>query len=84
MTKSEIITAIKAKCITYSLWYIGVTDNPDERKAQHANEGSNVSLWQQWKTNSEQDGRDIEKYFLDLGMKGGQGGGGRAGYVYVF
>ena len=84
MTKIEIITAIKAKCNTYSHWYIGVTDNPDERKSQHSSDGNSVTLWQHWKTDSEQDGRDIEKYFLDLGMKGGEGGGGKAGYVYVF
>jgi len=37
-----------------------------------------------WSTDSEKDGRDIEEYFLDKGMKGDTGGGGSASYVYIF
>jgi hypothetical protein len=85
MEKYTIITAIKDKVGgNYGIWTIGVTDDPDTRKSQHESEGENVKYWSHWKTNSEKDGRDIESYFLGLGMKGGEGGGGKAGYVYIF
>jgi hypothetical protein len=86
MNKTEIITAIENRrgSTSYTSWTIGVTDDPSTRKAQHESEGSNVSCWTQWITGSEKEGREVEKYFLDKGMKGGTGGGGYAGYVYIF
>lgn len=85
MTKEQIIAAIITKVgSNYSIWTIGVTDDPEIRKSQHSSDGENVNFWSQWKTDSEKIGRDVEQYFLDRGMKGGSGGGGRAGYVYVF
>ena len=78
---SEIETRVKStKTENYSIWTIGVTENPSERKSQH----EDPKYWKQWTTDSEQDGRNIEKYFLEKGMKGGTGGGGTADYVYIF
>lgn len=86
MNYLEIIKAINDKISSsgYSYWTIGVTDDPETRKSQHESDGENVTHWSQWETDSEKVGRDVEKSFLDLGMKGGTGGGSGAGYVYVF
>lgn len=86
MKKSDIISEMNSKVgnSSYSSWTIGVTDDPETRRTQHQNDGNNVSSWKHWKTDSEQDGRDIEAHFLGKGMKGGTGGAGKAGYVYIF
>ena len=64
----------------YSIWTIGVTDDPNRRRTEHGNPGS----WIQWNADTEQAARNVESYFLAKGMKGGGGGGGRADYVYIF
>ncbi len=64
----------------YSAWTIGVTDNPARRKIEH----SNPSTWFQWGADTEMGARNVEKYFLDKGMKGDGGGPGRADFVCVF
>ena len=72
MKKQDIINAIETKrgTISYKSWTIGVTDTPAERKQQHESEGENVNSWKHWKTDSETEGRAIEKHFLDnLGLK---------------
>ncbi|MBN2521570.1 MAG: hypothetical protein JXB17_13745 [Bacteroidales bacterium] len=85
MNKGELIQAIKNKVgSNYTIWTIGITDDPETRKNQHENDGKNVKYWSHWKTDFESVGREVEKYFLDLGMKGDTGGGGSARYVYVF
>lgn len=86
MNYNEIVKAINDKIgsIGHSMWTIGVTDYPKTRKNQHESDGKNIEYWSQWKTDSEKVGRDVEKHFLDLGMEGDAGGGGDAGYVYVF
>jgi len=86
MKKSDLIQAVETRRGTssYGVWTIGVTDDPQLRKDQHNNDGKDVQYWTQWRTDSESDGRDTEKYFLDRGMKGGTGGGGYAKYVYIF
>ena len=85
MTKQEIIDAIeKVVGTSYGSWIIGVTNTPATRKSQHESNGKDVSHWKQWKTDSEQVGRDVERYFLAKGMQGDDGGGGNAGYVYIF
>ena len=86
MIKQDIINAIEDKrgSTSYSSWTVGVTDDPETRKQQHENDGKNVTYWKHWKTDSEQISRDVESHFLDKGMKGGGGGQGKAGYVYIF
>ncbi len=76
----EIKAAIERLVERYSAWTIGVTDDPAGRKTQHGNPGS----WRQWNADSETAARDVEKHFLDKGMNGGTGGGGKADYVYIF
>lgn len=64
----------------YSAWTIGVTDNLARRKSEH----DNPKCWRQWDADTETAARNVEKYFLDKGMKGSGGGGGGADYVYIF
>ena len=64
----------------YSIWTIGVTDDPVRRKTQHGN----PQHWHQWDADTEIAARNVEKYFLDKSMKGGGGGSGGADYVYIF
>ena len=84
-TETQIKTAIEnrvnsAKTKDYSIWTIGVTDDPNRRKAEHGN----PKYWVQWNADSETAARNVEKHFLGKGMKGGTGGSGKADYVYIF
>lgn len=83
MNESEIKNAIGAKD-DYKIYTIGITDDPDRRKSEHENDGKNVKFWKQWEADSETVARNVEKYFLDKGMKGGTGGDTRGKHVYVF
>lgn len=78
--ESAIKAAIEKIVSTYSLWTIGVTDDPTSRRNEHGNPAS----WHQWDADTETIARNVEAYFLDKGMKGGAGGGGGADYVYIF
>lgn len=69
-----------AKTKDYTIWTIGVTDDPGRRKEEHGN----PKYWMQWDADSETEARNVEKYFLDKGMKGGRFGPGTADYVYIF
>ncbi|MFH1224853.1 MAG: hypothetical protein V1676_03540 [Candidatus Diapherotrites archaeon] len=88
MEKSEIIKAIEGRVMAaesknYSIWTVGITNNPGRRKNEHESE-KNVRHWNDWKADSENEARDIEKYFLAKGMKGEAGGGENPTYVYIF
>ena len=90
MDKETIMEKIEARVMSekhkdYTLWTIGVTDRPDERKDEHKNDGKNVDFWNQWKADSEKDARAIEEFYIEKKkMKGGGGGPGSADYVYIF
>ena len=89
MNKSRITSEIegrvsRSKTEEYSTLTIGITDTPKIRKDQHGDEGKDVKYWKDWSTDNEKDGRVIEEYFLDKGMKGDAGGEGSASYVYIF
>jgi len=82
MKESEIKTAIEGVVGTtsYSSWTIGVTDDPDRRRTEHGD----PKHWHQWRADTETIARNVEKYFLDKGMKGAPGGGEHPDYVYIF
>lgn len=89
MNKSDIISEIegrvnRSKQADYTLSTIGISDKPKTRKDKHEDDGKDVKYWKDWSTNSEKDGREIEEYFLDKGMKGDRGDDGLANYVYIF
>lgn len=78
-------TAIKAGIdrlvATYSLWAIGLTDNPDQREV----EIGNPMGWRQFDADNEQVARNIEAHFVGKGMEGDTVGRvTRAKYVYIF
>jgi len=79
-TESEIRAAIEKIVTQYSVWTIGVTDNPTRRRVEHGN----PTHWHQWNADTEDIARNVEAYFLAKGMQGGTGGAGRADYVYIF
>ena len=79
LIKAEI-EAIVSPYRSYSVWTIGVTDDPDRRKREHGVPG----LWHQWDADTQTAARNVEAYFLAKGMEGGGGGPGRADYVYIF
>jgi len=80
MNESEIIEAIKKNVTFYSAWTIGITDDPDRRRIEHGN----PAHWYHWRADTETIARNVEKYFLDKGMKGATGGGEHPNYVYIF
>lgn len=82
--KSEIERRVmSAEKKDYSIWTIGVTDDPNRRKEEHGRDHG-TKYWMQWKADNETAARNVEKYFRDKGMKGGTGGLGTADYVYIF
>lgn len=83
MDESEIKGAIGRKD-DYSIWTIGITDDPSRRKSEHERDGKSVKFWKQWKADSETIARNVEEYYLDKGMKGGGGGDTNGNYVYIF
>ncbi len=85
MKKEEIIKEIEnrvtsAKEKKYTIWTIGITDNLKRRKKEH----DNPKHWKDWKADTEEIARNVEKHFLDKGMKGDTGGGDTPNYVYIF
>ncbi len=68
----------------YPYWVIGITDDLNRRKKEHAGKNKNVEAWKGWPADTEEIARTVEKYFLDNGMKGGGGGGINPTYVYIF
>ena len=67
----------------YRYWTIGITNDLDRRKGEHANT-KNVEYWRGWPADTENIARVVEKHFLDRGMKGGGGGGTSPNSVYIF
>ena len=85
MKESEIKNAIEqrvqsAETKKYSIWTIGVTDDPDRRKIEHGD----PKYWMQWRADTETIARNVEKYFIEKGMNGATGGGEHPNYVYIF
>ena len=79
-SESAIKAAIENMVSNYSICTIGVTDDPVRRKNEHGN----PQHWHQWDADTETAARNVERYFLDKGMKGSGGGLGGADYVYIF
>ena len=69
-----------AKKVDYKIWTIGITDDPERRREEH----NDPKYWKHWKADTETIARNVEKYFLDKGMKGDTGGGNTPNYVYIF
>ena len=69
----------------YEDWYIGITDDPKRRKREHERENRDTSAWRDWNAESTKRADYIEWYFVELGMRGGGGGGNyNSTHVYIF
>ena len=94
-TASTIKAAIKkrvneSKTKDYSIWTIGITTDPEERKEEH----NNPKHWVQWEADNLDIAREVENYFINKypekeskRMKGGTGGdmsAHKTAYVYIF
>jgi hypothetical protein len=86
MNKQELINTIERKRggSDDNIWIIGITNDPERRKSEHQADGKHVNFWKHWRADSESIARDVEKHFLDKGMKGGGGGGDNPRYIYIF
>jgi len=80
MNEREIINAIEGKVSYYSIWTIGITNDPQRRRAEH----DNPNNWYHWRADSETIARNVEEYFIKKGMQGATGGGEHPIYVYIF
>jgi hypothetical protein len=71
---------------SYSEWYVGITDKPEERLfEEHAVNKANESWWYYADAGDSDTSRKIEEYFIDQGTKGGPGGGDySSSYVYAY
>lgn len=80
MKEQEIISAIEIHVTHYSVWTIGITDDPERRRSEQGN----PKYWYQWRADTEGIARRVEKYFINKGAKGASGGGDHLNYVYIF
>lgn len=72
-----------SETVKYSIWRIGLTQNPAQRKK----DWENPKHWIQWKADSLADAEAVEAHFIKRGMQGGTGGDledGVTTYVYIF
>ena len=59
----------------FSSWYIGIVEDPEDRLFNEHNVNERNGNWIIRPTSSSATARNIEQYFLGLGMDGGSGGG---------
>ena len=80
-SETTIKAGIERLVGTYSLWAIGLTDDPERREA----EIGNPMGWRQFDADTEQVAKNVESHFVGKGMEGDTGGRvTRAKYVYIF
>ena len=79
-SETTIKAGIERLVTTYSLWAIGLTDDPDRRVVEI---GSPMG-WRQFDADNEQVARNVDAYFVDKGMEGDTGDGVTAAkHVYT-
>lgn len=88
MTKQEIINAInehlqKSSKENYQDYYIGITSDVDARLFGDHKVSKEKEWWIYCPADTEGIAREVEKYFLAMGMSGGTGGGTGDGDVNV-
>ena len=91
--KSSVRAAIKKYIesnsvflISYSNWYIGITNRVGTRRGQHQNNhGRAFKLFKHWEADSAREAADLEREFQDAGMHGAGGGWAQDSYyIYVY
>lgn len=88
-TKQEIInnirTYISNSNTTYPNWHIGIAQDPEKCLFNDHNIQKENSWWIYSYTGTGNIAREIEKYFLDLGCKGGDTGGDKnSKHIYAY
>jgi hypothetical protein len=81
----EIDSYIKQCGGSYSQWYVGIASKPRERLFTEHNVDEKNGQWIYRDCGSSEAARQVEQYFLNLGCKGGTGGGDyttRSVYAY--
>ena len=92
MTKEEIIRDFdahlgKSNHQYYSEFYVGITNNIESRLFGSHKVPKDNHWWIYSPADTEEIARDVERYYLEKGMRGGPGGGtgnGDAKYVYCY
>lgn len=77
----------KCQCQFYKELYVGVTNDIERRLFSEHNIDRVNDRWIYAPADSEETARRVESYFLDLGMRGGTGGGkgdGSSVFVYCY
>jgi len=76
MTAQQIISDLENYMSTpYSGWYVGITNDTVRRFEEHSVQMDKQHYWIRRDADSHTIARQVEKYFLDKGAKGGPGGG---------
>jgi hypothetical protein len=87
-TKQAIINEIDEhikKSLPYSSWYVGIAKDARERLFNDHNVSQTNGFWIYRECENDTISREIELYFLNVGCKGGDGGGDyRSKYVYAY
>lgn len=71
----------------YRDFYIGITENIDDRLFGYHKVNKQTDWWIYCKGDSEGIAREVEKYYINKGMRGGPGGGksnGKTKFVYCY
>jgi hypothetical protein len=92
MTYGEIINSIethlsKSTKKFYKDFYIGITDNVDQRLFGYHQVSRTNGWWIYCSADTEEIARQVEAYYLEKGMDGGKGGGkgeGNTKIVYCY
>lgn len=93
MGKKDIISAVMLRVENsyapkYSVWYIGVTNDPLSRKAWHDAAGEDTTFMQCWEASSLADAREAEFNLVnEKGMNGittDEPSSGKPVFVYIF
>jgi hypothetical protein len=86
MNKESIIEEIidKVGSSRICIWIIGITGQPEEVRQKYEDSGIRTTCWSAWKSESGEDIKEIEKFFLVQGMQQGAKSDGDGNYLYVF
>lgn len=83
--RQDIDNHIRANGGGYRAWYIGIAADPRDRLFSDHNVNEDGDAWIFRDAGSESAARDIERQFIALGCRGGDGGGSyQTHYVYAY
>lgn len=92
MTYDAIIEAVDAQilksgCRYYKEMYVGITNDVERRLFEEHHVNRDENWWIYAPSDTEDVARAVESHYLELGMRGGTGGGvgdGSASWVYCY